>query len=463
MEEIDKQTINQQSLTPRSVPLHLLRLALPMIISMISRTVMSFVDFVMVSRLGTEAQAAVLPAGITLYCVSGFGIGLMTAVNTFVSQSLGRQRLSDCSAYAWQGLYLSLLAGAGLMPFWFFVPSFFTWVGHAESVRQMEIIYTQIGILSVGPAIVANGLSNFFNGIHRPGVSTIAAVSGNVFNLVANYALIFGHFGFQPMGIAGAAWATLAASLLQMGSLFVFMMLPRTNSIYSCWQTWRPDVRRIGALIRVGLPTAMQYVVDIGAWTIFILFLVGRFGTVHLAASNLCFKLLELSFMPTVGLGVATTSAVGNAIGQGRFDLARAIVRWSILFAGVYMGLIGTMYLIIPYHLIQPLTSDPQVTSIARIVLIFCAIFQVFDAFGIVYSSALRGAGDTFWPAVLSASYALTVFLGAGFAVAILVPQWQSFGPWAAGTAYIAFYGASMFARFSLGRWEHVKLEPEPQ
>ncbi len=148
-------------------------------------------------------------------------------------------------------------------------------------------------------------------------------------------------------------------------------------------------------MIWFGLPAGVQFTIDIVAFTIFTLLLVGRFGTAQLAAHNLVFKFLEISFMPTVGLGTAVTAAVGKAIGQGRPDLARTIVRWATLFAILYMGTIGLGYVVFNHRLPGLLSDDPEVIRWAGRLLWLCAVFQVFDGLGIVQVYALRGAGTT--------------------------------------------------------------------
>src|SRR5690606_12564221 len=146
----------------------LLVLALPIIASMVSRTVMSFVDFIMVSQLGTEAQAAIMPAGMLLFCIVGFGMGMLSVVSTFVSQPLGRGRCADCSAYAWQGLWLRLAVAAALLPTWWLAPPLFEAVDHDPQVQAMEVVYVQVGLLGLFPMMGSLALANFFTGIHKP-------------------------------------------------------------------------------------------------------------------------------------------------------------------------------------------------------------------------------------------------------------------------------------------------------
>lgn len=436
----------------------LLVLAAPIIASMISRTVMSFIDFIMVSQLGTEAQAAIMPAGILLFCVIAFGMGLLSMVGTFVAQSLGRGRLADCSAYAWQGIWLSLLLAVVLLPTWWLAPPLFAAVGHAPAVQEMETVYVQIGILGLFPTMGSMALSNFFTGVHKPMVGFWAALVSNVFNAVGNYALIFGHFGLPAMGIAGAAWATQAAAALQMTILLAWMLRPAAARLYHTRHTWRPDLSRLRRITWFGLPAGVQYTIDIISFTILTLLLVGRFGTEQLAAHNLSFKFLEISFMPTVGLGAAVTAAVGKAIGQGHFDLARTITRWAAAMGIGYMGLIGAVYLGFRHEMISLLTDDPVVMRWAGHMLVLCAIFQIFDALNIIHLSALRGAGDNHWPAIMSTVSAAVLMIGGGWMVIHLAPQWGSLGPWAAATVHIMALGILFWARWKWGPWERIDL-----
>lgn len=436
----------------------LLRLAGPVIAATISRTIMSFVDFAMVSELGTDAQAAVVAAGIMGFCLIAFGQGLMSVVNTFVSQALGKGKTEECSSYAWQGIYISAVLGIVLLPCWFITEELFAWIGHDSTVQQYEAIYFQIGLLTIAPAIASVAIANFFNGIHRPTIGLIAGLISNIFNVIANYALIFGHFGFPAMGIAGAAWGTLIASILQVAILWLWMIYGPGMSQFSSRRGWQPNMSRMAALIRVGLPAALHFSLDIVAWTIFTNILVGKFGTVHLAANNICFKLLELSFMPAMGLGTALTAAVGKSIGRKRYDLAKRYIHYAVAMNVGYMTTVGITLVIFRGPLVGLFNDDPEVIYWAGRILILCALFQIGDGLGITFISALRGAGDTVWPAMIGIFYALFVFLLGGWWLSENMPQYASLGPWAAGAAYIILLGITMWLRYMTGAWEKIEL-----
>lgn len=442
------------------VPLSLAVLAGPVIATMVSRTVMSFADFAMVSRLGEEATAAIMPAGISVWCMICFGFGIITVTNTFVSQSLGKGEHAECSRYTWQGLYLAIGLGLIVLPAWWLAPRYFALAGHAPEVQRLEIIYFQVSLLGVMPAIAANVVANFFTGVHKPSIGLFAAVTANAFNIAANYVLIFGKLGLPAMGIAGAAWATAAASLLQVGILLAVWLGPGYARRFASRTTWRPSMSRIKRIVRVGLPVGLQFESDIFGFTVFTVFMVGHYGTEQLAANNLVFKFLEIAFMPVVGLSIALSSAVGKAIGEKRHAYARLVTRWAVGGALVYMLIIGAAYLVFRYELPGLILENPsdEVIRWSATLFILCALFEVFDAFGITMTGALRGAGDTFWPGMTTFVLSATVFMGGGFAMMKFAPQLESVGPWLAATAFICAYAVVVSLRWWYGPWEQIDL-----
>jgi MATE family multidrug resistance protein len=445
-------------LRPRRAIADLLVLAGPIIASMVSRTIMNFVDFIMVSELGEEAQAAILPAGLVLFCIVAFGMGVTNAVSTYVSQSFGRERWSDCSAYAWQGLYLSLAMGVLFAPVYFLVGPLFHLAGHEPAVMRMEITYGQIGTLGIFPAVAGASMTNFFTGLHRPTIALTAAVVSNIFNIFANMALIFGYWGFPEMGIAGAAWGTLAAASLQAAILVGWMWYGRYRKQYDSRRTWRIDIVKLRQLVRLGLPVGLVSVSDIVSWAIFTIFIVGQFGTAHLAANNIAFKLYELVFMPTMGLGIAVSASVGKAIGRGRRDIARQYARWGLAMTLTWTSCIGLLFIFAGGQLAGLLTDNGDVQHIATYLLLFCAFAQLFDSLYLNYIHALRGAGDNTWPAIVATCYSIFIMLGGAFTVAHLRPDWLSYGPWTVLMVYVAIYGTTMWARWRFGPWERIDL-----
>jgi MATE family multidrug resistance protein len=119
----------------------------------------------------------------------------------------------------------------------------------------------------------------------------------------------------------------------------------------------------------------------------------------------------------------------------------------------------GLLFFIFRRHLIELFSDDPKVIAIGATMLIFAAIYQLFDAMYIVYYGALRGAGDTFVPAVATAVLCWSITVGGGYAVARYLPQFGPAGPWTLATTYGAILGLFISLRFARGGWRRIHLD----
>ncbi len=440
----------------------LLKVSGPIMVATISRAVMQFVDFIMVSQLehATDAQAAVGASGVTLFVIIGFWIGVMSCVNTFASQSLGQSRPQECGAYAWQSIYISLVAGVLALPLMVGVEPLFGYFNHGSRVVPYEIDYMRIGLCSIGPFTIQVALSNFFNGVHRPRITMLSAVGANVFNVVANFLLIFGNdtLGIPRMEVAGAALGTLLAAVFRCVWLVAAMLWPYYAERFGTRRTWRWDWAKARNLLRVGLPAGLQFAFDVMAWSVFMMWLIGRFGPSHLAASNIAWQWCHLSFMPALGIGIALTAVVGKAIGQGRPDKARRRAAVALACCGSYMATCGLAFILFRGLFVGRLTDDPQVFRIGCQLMICGGIFQIFDAMCLTFNSALRGAGDTVWTAVALVATCWTILIGGGYTLTRVAPQLGALGPWMAATTYVTVLGLILATRWRRGRWEKIDI-----
>ncbi|UCG34040.1 MAG: MATE family efflux transporter, partial [Phycisphaerales bacterium] len=342
----------------------LLTMSVPTVVITASRTVVSFTDMFMVSRLGTEAAAALMPANLGVFCLIALGMGTMTAVNTYSSQCLGRGRPEDAARYAMQALLAALSFGVLAIPLIPLVPGFARTFGHAPEVLKLEMEYMGIALLSVGPSIGAVGVAYYFVGLHRPRISMYASLWEVLANLVGNYALIYGHFGFPAMGVAGCAWSTLFASSSRLAFLLIWFWSAPYRREFKTGEALRVELSKMAGLLRVGLPVGASFSIELISWTVFINYLVGRFGTAHLAANNFVFQYLHISFMPAVGIGMSLSAVIGKAIGQRDYPLAvRRYYLGTALCVG-WMGLCGAAFLIWREPLIGFWTDDPEVIAV---------------------------------------------------------------------------------------------------
>ncbi len=430
----------------------------PIILGSLSYTVMGFVDTAMVARLGSDELAAVGSSNLWSYIMGCFLFGMIGCVGTFVAQSYGREKYTDCSRYAWQGIYLSLLAGLLALALLPLSGPLFRSMGHSENVTNLELLNFRIRLAGYVAIAWITALASFFQCIGRPGVPMYIAIIANFVNIFINYLLIFGNWGFPRLGIAGAAIATVIAMFVQVVLLQIIFLSGRVHAHYGSRRTFRPDWTRLYEVIKIGLPGGLMLFMDIANWGIFTSYIVGYFGANALASHNVAMAFMHVGFMPALGLNQGISVLVGQYIGRKDFTLARARTYTAIQVAAIYMFILGIIFATFGPTLIRLFFTDvPEVVNLGHTLLILAAIFQAFDAINIVTSGALRGAGDTRWMAIATFFFAYLFFLPLSLALAFAAGR-GAVGAWIGATAYIIGLSGVLFTRFYRGRWQHIQI-----
>ncbi len=439
-------------------------MALPAVITTSCRAAMDVADFIMVARLPTEdAQAAILPAQVVMWSYIVFGLGVVTMVNTFAAQALGRKKVAECSAYAWQGIYVSVFFGILATLVIGLVPGVVRWIGHEPGVQVNEIAYMKVALLTTGPTLIAEGLGWFFIGIHRPQVPMWTALEAIMLNVLVAGTLIFGWFGLPSLGIAGAAWGTFVAVCYRMVRLLIVFLGPKIHELYRTRDTWRPSFSRMMKLFRVGIPCGLQFTSEVVVWAIFVNLLIGkRFGTHHLIATNAAWQYMRVAFMPTLGAGRALTALVGKSIGEGDPSRAKRETRIASLVTTIYMLVLSLTYFFFGERLILLMTHSEDAAHIGRSIMVCAAVFQLFDAWAITYTASLRGAGDTFIPSIFFVASHWLIIVAGGWWMAEHFPQWKSLGPWIAASVLIGVTALFLIWRWYGEAWRRIDLFSSP-
>jgi len=459
-------------------------MAWPTVLTMTSYTIMQFVDALMVGQVGPESLAAQGNGGVWAFVPIAIGMGILTVVNTFVSQNLGAGRPREGARYAWAALWLAVVGWVCvLLPMAAVLPMIFRGLhldpadpATVELVR-METTYGQILLVGGVITMSARGIHQYFFGMHRPKIVTVSAFAGNGVNVLVNYALIFGRDGLpdiglpgipgiDPMGVTGAAIGTVIGTLVELLIPLAVFLGPSLNRAHGTRSAWRPDPGAMRDLFRLGWPAAGQYGNELICWAIFMTGLVGAFGTDHMAAGWVALRYMHLCFMPAVGFSTAVTSIVGRFIGAGHPEVAMKRARLGVGMALVYMTIGGLVLFLWRDELVRFFfagsdRSAEQIDAIVEIgarLMICAAVFQTFDALGIVYAGALRGAGDTVWPGIVTMVYSWTFIVGGGWLMTVIAPQWTSVGPWIGAAAFIICLGLTMTWRFESGAWRGIRL-----
>jgi MATE family multidrug resistance protein len=376
----------------------MLALAGPVVLAEVGWVTMGIVDTIIVGPLGPAAIGAVGIGSILFLALAIFGMGLLLGLDTLVSHAYGAGRLDECHRWLLHGVTLSLisapiltgvaLAGIALLPSWGFSPE----------VLALTVPYLHVITWSLLPLLLYASFRRYLQALGIVAPITVALVTANLLNLVAAWALVYGHLGLPTMGTTGSAVATLVSRIYLAAALLASVVsYDRRHQISLFSVTWKPKVRSLTRLLRLGLPAATQVSLELGVFAAASA-LAARLDAVSLASHQIALNLASLTFMVPLGIASAGAVRVGHAI--GRRD-ARAAARsgWVALVLGAgFMATAGLVFVIIPRPLIGIFSSSEAVLAMGRRLLLVAAMFQLFDGLQGVATGVLRGLGDTWTP-----------------------------------------------------------------
>ncbi len=443
-------------------------IAIPLILSTATWSVQHFVDRMFLAWYSPETIAAAMPAGMLSFTVISVFMGTAGYVSTFVAQYHGAGRYHRIGPVMWQGIYISLVGGVVMLCIIPLAAPAFRLIGHSPEIQAYEVIYFQIMCVGGGAYIGSFALSGFYSGRGKTWPVMWVNAATTVVNLVLDYVLIFGLWGFPELGIRGAAIATVVAGIFSLLVYFALLVSGGKDSIYHTKKGWRFDKDLFRRLLQFGFPSGMQFFLEIAGFTGFVL-VVGRLGTTSLAATNIAFNINTLAFMPMIGCGIAISVLVGQYLGARKTDIAKTAVYSGFHLTFIYMTGIAAMYVLAPDIFVAPFAhrADPggfaEIYAYAVILLRFVAIYSLFDAMNIIFCSAIKGAGDTRF--VMFMTVILSVFvLIIPVYVAIEILDSGLMMAWVFATVYVALLGITFFLRFQGGKWESMSvIELEPQ
>lgn len=440
-------------------------LAFPLVLSTGSWAVQHFVDRMFLAWYSPEAIAAAMPAGILNYAVTSFFIGTASYVSTFVAQYRGAGMRHRIGPALWQGIYFSGLGGLfilGLMPL---AGPVFDLVGHDAPVRSNEVVYFQYLCLGGFPVIACSALSGFFTGLGKPLPVMWVNILATLLNLAGDYALIFGRWGFPELGMRGAAIATVFSAVFSLVFYGVLVSRRSNDREFSTLKGWRPDKELFSRLLKYGVPSGMQFCLDMAGFTAFVL-IVGRLGTVNLAATNIAFNINTLAFMPMIGFGIAVSVLVGQYIGSGRPDLAVRSTYSGFFMTLLYMSTIAVLYVAVPGIFTAPFAAGsdaelfPEIMRLTEVLLRFVALYSIFDTMNIIFASAIKGAGDTRFVMYMIVVVSVCTLVVPAWVVVMVLHQ-GIMAAWVVATCYVILLGFVFYLRFLQGKWKSMRVIEE--
>jgi MATE family multidrug resistance protein len=363
-------------------------LAIPLAAQQVGFQMMGLVDAAMLGRYSDTALAAAGVGGNLLFAITSVGVGIVMGLDTVVSQAVGASRHDDARRLLSAGLRLALLTGCLCTLVAIASPLVLIWADVNAEVAEEARVYLDLRAFGIVPYLLSIALRSYFaaHNITRPLVT--AVVLGNIVNALLDLVLIYGLGPIPPLGVAGAAIATVSVQIAIVALYFVgARSLDRGER--------RPPSTRADLIqvVRYGLPVGGHLFAEIGIFTLATV-LAAHMGKVPAAGHSISLFLSSFTFSVAMGIGAATTVRVGHAIGAGDRDLAR---RRGVLGLKIGLGVMSVFAAVFVFAagpLARAFTADATVLAATVPLMQIAALFQLSDGTQAIAAGALRGIGD---------------------------------------------------------------------
>ena len=436
-----------------------LKLSYPIILGLLGHTLVGMIDNIMVGKLDPTNLAAVSLGNSFIFIAMSIGFGFSAAITPVVAESHSKNHTIDLKKSFVNGFLMCLILGVFLFLAIILCKPLLFMLDQPKNVVNLAIPYLEIVAASLIPLLMFQALKQYSDGLSLTSNPMYATVLANIINVVVNYILIFGKFGFPAMGIIGAAIGTLVSRVIMFS--FLFFLLYKKDII----KNYIKDIFRfiidksmIEKILSLGFPTSLQMLFEVGIFTSAI-WLSGLLGEITQSANQIVLNISSMTFMIASGLGVSAAIRSGNQKGLENYKELKRI-SLSILLLGIFFALIFTLLIIIfreylPYIYID--ISDIYnyekniiIVQKSAKLFIIVALFQLFDSAQVIILGALRGMQDVKIPTVI----VFIAYWVIGFPISFYfghINMLQEIGIWIGLLCGLLFSAVFLYLRFNLG------------
>ena len=386
----------------------LLRLAGPIAISMLSYSVMTLVDTLVVGRLGAASLAGVGLGGMVAFALLCFWFGLLRGAKTLVAQAVGAGRRDLVNAYRAASVLTAVAAGVAMIAVGQGVALLLARFAATPAAGHAASTYLRVRNLAAPMTLVFGALREVRYGEGDARSPMLASIAANLVNIALSTTFVFA----CGWGVAGVAAATAIAQSAE--ALFLWLGTRRARG----WRGCAIERAHFAALARVGLPTAVQLGLEVGAFAILTAF-ISSLSETQMAAHQIALQVCQFSFLPAFAIAEGAQVLAGQAVGARRDDLVTRVARLALFTAGAYTALCSIVFAAGAPLIVAGFTSQVALAAVTVRLLRVAALFQISDGANIVARAVLRGVGDMRFAAVVGVATAwmmtppLTWLLGA--------------------------------------------------
>jgi MATE family multidrug resistance protein len=373
----------------------LARLALPVVVTQLGNMMLWVVDVVMVGAVGYEALGAATLGRLMVMGTMMFGMGVVLGIDPLITQAHGAGDGERAGRALQAGLVLAILVSIPIGVVWLFTGPLLEWTGQDTGLSAMAHGYVLVQLPLIPFFMLFTVLRQYLQGRAIVYPTMVVVFLGNAVNVLANWVLIFGKFGFPELGLVGAGVATCITQGFMLAGLALWIRAGRLHA--GAWQGWNRDAwswPRLREVIGYGIPVAFQISLEMWAFVAAAL-LAGWIGKIELAAHTIVINIASVSFMVPLGISFAAVTRVGNLIGERDGRGAQRAAWVAFAMGGGVMVVFAILFIVARHTLPEFYATEPAVVALAATLLPVAAAFQLFDGVQVVGSGILRGMGQT--------------------------------------------------------------------
>ncbi len=419
-------------------------------LSQLGHIMVGVVDTAMVGQIGTIPQAAVALANSLYILVLVFGLGVSYGITPLVAAADSSKNYSENAALLKHGIIINTVMGVVLFLLLLMISPVLNLFNQKQEVVDLAIPFLNVMMLGMIPLCIFSGFKQFTEGLSYTGVAMIITIGSNLLNILLNYLMIFGHWGFPKMGLMGSCWASFYSRIAMALAIFLYVYYNKPFRVY--WQGFNfknlsMDLSK--KILALGVPSGMQWVFEVGAFS-FAVIMIGWISPAAQAAHQVALSIAGVTYMMASGLSAAASVRVGNQLGLKNHEGIRIAGFSAFIMVLVFMCCSAICFILFRNVLPVFFNKEMEVISIASSLIVIAAFFQLSDGVQVVGLGVLRGVKDVKIPTIIT----LISYWGIGLPMSYVFAFKLNFG--VLGVWYGLSLGLSIAAILLFLRFNYV-------
>ena len=379
-----------------------LSLAYPVMLSQLGHIMVGVVDTAMVGQIGTIPQAAVALCNSLYVLVLVFGLGVSYGVTPLVAAADSSRNYSENAALLKHGIIINTAIGILLFLLLLLISPVLNLFNQKQEVVDLAIPFLNVMMLGMIPLCIFSGFKQFTEGLSFTGIAMVITIGSNLLNILLNYLMIFGHWGFPKMGLMGSCWASFISRVAMAVTMFMYVYYNKHFKIYWKGFNFRNISKELTKkILAIGVPSGLQWVFEVGAFS-FAVIMIGWISPAAQAAHQVALCIAATTYMMASGLSAAASVRVGNQLGLKNREGVRVAGFSAFIMVLVFMSFTAVCFILFRNILPTLFNKESEVISIASSLLVVAAFFQLSDGTQVVGLGALRGIKDVKIPTIIT-------------------------------------------------------------